>query len=58
MTNKKNCGGLGFGGGFKAVSLREFAKRKRVNSWQSTENFVVVLGFLAEVLREFLELVA
>ena len=64
------------------MSLREFAKRKRVNSWQSTENFcggfgflgwnfvefecggiflecgLDFLGFLAEVLREFVELVA
>ena len=67
------------------MSLREFAKRKRANSWQSTEKFCGVtwgfwgfwggillnlsvveffgvwLGFfgvLAEVLWEFLELVA
>ena len=42
MTNKKKV---------LKLSLREFAKRKRANSWQSTENFcgvawgfVVVLG--------------
>ena len=39
MTSKKICGVLGGFGGFGVVSLREFAKRERANSWQSKGKF-------------------
>ena len=35
------------------MSLREFAKRKRVNSWQSTENFCGGFRFLGWNFVEF-----